>query len=168
MKKGGLILLLGLLLGTGAFSGIYYLGTASCRHMMNEPQPELAWLKREFNLGEEEFRKVSQLHGAYLPRCAERCRQIEEQNQRLQTLLHEAQTLTPEIQTVLTNRALMRAACEAEMWRHFIEVSRTMPVEQGRRYLAWVESQTFLSSQGMEQRHHASQPSDPHAGHSHH
>ena len=47
MKKGGWILLLGLILGTGAFSGFYYLGTASCRNLMREPQPELAWLKQE-------------------------------------------------------------------------------------------------------------------------
>jgi hypothetical protein len=35
------------------------------------------------------------------------------------------------------------------MLRHFYEVSRTMPPEQGRRYLAWVQERTFMCSEGM-------------------
>jgi hypothetical protein len=154
MKKGGLILLLGLVLGAASFFGFYYLGTASCRDMINRPQPELAWLKKEFNLDDAEFSRVSQLHEAYLPRCAERCRRIELQNQKLQELLRQTTTVTSEIKDLLVERGKMRAACEAEMLGHFIEVSRTMPPEQGRRYLAWAEQQLVLNGQGMEQRHH--------------
>jgi hypothetical protein len=47
MKKGALILLLGLLVSGAAFAGFYYLGTQSCRALMSQPQPELAWLKKE-------------------------------------------------------------------------------------------------------------------------
>ena len=32
------------------------------------------------------------------------------------------------------------------MLRHFIEVSQTMPAEQGRRYLAWVKEKAVLSN----------------------
>jgi hypothetical protein len=39
------------------------------------------------------------------------------------------------------------------MLRHFLEVSRTMPPEQGQRYLQWVEQQTCLSGQPMERLH---------------
>lgn len=154
MRKGATILLLGLLLGTAGFAGFYYLGTASCRQMMREPQPELAWLKKEFKLSDAEFERISNLHAAYLPQCAARCQKIEEQNQKLQKLFSQASTLTPEIQTLLNDRAKMRSDCEAEMMKHFIEVSRTMPVERGRRYLEWVQKQTFLRGQAMEDRHH--------------
>jgi hypothetical protein len=54
----------------------------------------------------------------------------------------------------MARRAQMRAECETEMLRHFLEVSRTMPVEQGKRYLAWVEQQTLLKGEAMEQQHH--------------
>jgi hypothetical protein len=155
MKKGGLILLLGLLLGTAAFSGFYYLGMAPCRNMMREPQPELAWLKKEFNLNEAEFARITQLHEAYLPQCGERCRLIAEQNRKLKVLLAKDATVTPEIQNLLMERAKTRAQCEAEMLKHFQEVSRAMPPEQGRRYLAWVEEQTVLGAQAMESRHKA-------------
>jgi hypothetical protein len=48
------------------------------------------------------------------------------------------------------------------MLKHFIAVSQTMPPEQGRRYLAWVEKQTFMRGEAMERQHHQ----DP--GHDHH
>ena len=153
MKKAGLILLLGLVVSTAAFSGFYYFGTASCRALARDPQPELAWLKKEFKLSDAEFARIVKLHEAYLPQCAQRCLRIAEQNRKLEQLLSQASSLTPEIQNVLAERAKTRADCEAEMLQHFLEVSRTMPPEQGRRYLEWVEQQTFLSGQAMEERH---------------
>lgn len=153
MKKGGLILLSGLLLGTAAFSGFYYLGTTPCRTMMQEPQPELAWLKKEFNLSDADFARVTAMHEAYMPQCAKRCQVIEGQNVKLRELLANSPTVTPEVENLLTERAKTRALCEAEMLKHFQEVSRAMPPEQGRRYLAWVQEQTVLSAQAMESRH---------------
>jgi hypothetical protein len=154
MKKAGLILLVGLLLSTAAFSGFYYFGTASCRAIMSEPQPELAWLKKEFKLSDTEFARITKLHEAYLPQCAQRCMRIAELNGKLEQLLSHASAVNPEIQNVLAERAKMRADCEAEMLNHFLEVSRMMPPEQGRRYLQWVEQQSFLNGQAMEAHHH--------------
>jgi hypothetical protein len=154
MKKAGLILLVGLLLSTAAFSGFYYFGTASCRAIMSEPQPELAWLKKEFKLSDTEFARITKLHEAYLPQCAQRCLRIAELNGKLEQLLSHASAVNPEIQSVLAERAKMRADCEAEMLNHFLEVSRMMPPEQGRRYLQWVEQQSFLNGQAMEAHHH--------------
>jgi hypothetical protein len=153
MKKGALILLLGLALSTAAFSGFYYFGTASCRQLMSQPQPELAWLKKEFHLSDAEFTRISQMHAAYLPQCRERCLRIAEQDRQLQQLLDKATNMTPEIQNLLAQRARTRGECETEMMKHFLEVSRTMPPEQGRRYLAWVEEHIFLRGQGMEAHH---------------
>ena len=166
MKKGAAILLLGLVVGVGAFFGLYYAGTASCREMLREPQPELAWLKREFKLSDAEFTRVSELHAAYLPECAARCQRIEEENGKLRGLFSKSSEVTPEIRDLLAERAKTRADCEAEMMKHFIDVSRTMPAEQGRRYLAWVQEQTVLRGQAMEERHRTDQ--DGHAGHHHH
>jgi hypothetical protein len=153
MKKTAQILLLGLVVATTAFAGLYYLGTASFRNLMRHPQPELAWLKKEFHLSDSEFGRISQMHEGYLPQCQERCKRIAEQDRRLRQLLEGATNLTPEIQSLLTERAKTRAECEAEMLKHFLAVSRSMPSEQGRRYLAWVGDQSCLRGQGMEERH---------------
>jgi hypothetical protein len=155
MRKGAAILLLGLLVCTAAFSGFYYFETAACRGMMREARPELAWLKTEFKLSVAEYARIVQLHEAYMPQCRERCRRIEEQNQKVQALLAQANTVTPQLQSLLAERAQTRAECEAAMLKHFLEVSQTMPPAQGRRYLAWVEGQSGLWGQGMEGRHRA-------------
>jgi hypothetical protein len=155
MKRGTMVLLLGLALGFAAFGGVYYLGTARCRSLMRQSQPELAWLKQEYNLSDSEFARISQLHEAYLPGCLERCRHIEEVNEKLRRLLPPAGSVTPEIQDLLAERARTRANCESEMLKHFLAVSRTMPAEQGKRYLAWVEERTLLQPQAMELSHHA-------------
>jgi hypothetical protein len=154
MKRGALILLLGLVLATAAFSGFYYFGTASCRDLMRQPQPELAWLKKEFQLSDTEFIWISQMHAAYLPQCQQRCLRIAEQNRRLDQLLANATNMTPEIANAMAERARMRGECETEMMKHFLAVSQTMPPEQGRRYLAWVEEHIFQAGQGMEAHHH--------------
>jgi hypothetical protein len=153
MRRAATILIFGLLLGAASFAGIYYFRTSSCRAIMSQPQPELAWLKKEFSLSDAEFVRISKLHQAYLPQCAARCRMIQAQNQKLKELLSQATHVTPEIQNLIAERAKTRAECEVEMMKHFLEVSRSMPPEQGRRYLAWVQAQTFLHGQGMEQRH---------------
>lgn len=153
MKRGALILLLGLLVATAAFSGFYYLETAPSRAIMSQPQPELAWLRKEFKLSDAEFARITKLHEAYLPQCAQHCVRIAEQNRRLEQLLAQSSSVTPEIRNLLAQRAQTRADCEAEMLKHFVEVSRTMPPEEGKRYLEWVEQQTFLSGQAMELRH---------------
>jgi small-conductance mechanosensitive channel len=153
MKKSAIILLLGLLACTAAFAGFYYFGMAGCRGLMRQPQPELAWLRKEFHLSDAEFARISQLHQAYLPQCRQRCRLVQQQDGKLQQLLAQAKTVTPEIQTLLADRAKTRADCEAEMLKHFLAVSRTMPPDQGRRYLDWVQNQTSLRGQAMEQRH---------------
>ena len=93
------------------------------------------------------------MHEAYLPQCRARCKLLKEQDEKLQQLLAQSQTVTPEIKSLLAERAKTRAECEAEMLKHFLEVSRTMPSEQGQRYLAWVQQQSSLRGQGMQQRH---------------
>ena len=150
MKRGLLILALGLVGAVVAYCCVYLMGTAKPRAMMQSPQPELAWLKHEFNLGDAEFKRISELHAGYLPQCKERCLRIDELNNKLTEVLTSATQVTPEIEKLLNERAQMRAMCQAEMLKHFFEVSRTMPPEQGKRYLAWARDNTCLREQAMD------------------
>jgi hypothetical protein len=86
----------------------------------------------------------------YLPQCKERCQRIDELNDTLSNRLASATQVTPEIEKLLSERAQMRATCQTEMLKHFFEVSRTMPPEQGKRYLAWVRENTCLREQAMD------------------
>ena len=150
MQRGILILLLGLTIAAMAYGGFYLLGTATPRSLQRSAQPELAWLQHEFKLSDTTLASVAQLHAGYLPRCMERCRQINGINDRLASALASATTVTPELEKLLHERAQLRAACQAEMLQHFFEVSRTMPLEQGQRYLAWARNNTCLREQTMD------------------
>ena len=150
MRRGILILVLGVVGAAIACRCFYLMGTATPRALMRSAQPELAWLKHEFSLSDAEFTRIAQLHAGYLPQCKERCRRIDEFNTQLSSTLATATQVTPELEKMLSERAQMRANCQAEMLKHFFEVSRTMPPEQGKRYLAWVRENTCLREPAMD------------------
>jgi Heavy-metal resistance len=149
MKRSGIVLLIGLALGCVAYFGGYFAETAKPRAMLHSDAPELAWLKAEFNLSDAEFKRITELHQAYLPGCEERCHRIDAKNDELRKLLAAATTMTPDIERKLGEAAALRLECEKAMLTHFLAVSRAMPPEQGKRYLAWVEEQTFLPEHRM-------------------
>ena len=149
MKKGVLILVLGLVAAVAAYGCIYFLCTSSARTLQQGDTPELAWLKEEFNLSDADFKRVSELHAAYLPQCRDMCREIDAHNVKLQRLLSGATNMTPEITTALAESSRLRSECQTMMLSHFFQVSQTMPPEQGRRYLSWVKAKAFLPDYGM-------------------
>jgi hypothetical protein len=149
MKRGALILMLGGVLGLGAYCGFYFAGTASHRALLESEKPELEWLKKEFNLADSAFDRVVRLHDAYKTECAEMCRRIDAKNQELKELLAKADHVTPGIEAKLVEAGQLRLQCQKNMLRHFLEVSRNMPPDQGRRYLAWVQEKTFLPEHKM-------------------
>jgi hypothetical protein len=154
MKRSLVILVAGVGVAVLGYCGIYYAGTA--RYCCPEPgkAPELAWLKQEFHLGDAEFARISEMHEQYLRGCAERCHRIDIKNEELARLLAATNSITPEIEKALGDSALLRAECQKKMLEHFYQVSQTMPPEQGKRYLAWVQSKTVLSDTHSEMQHH--------------
>jgi hypothetical protein len=150
MKRSLSILMLGILLGALAYGGFVFIGTRSDRAMLHAQSPELLWLKKEFNLSDTEFKRISALHEAYMPHCAEMCRRIEGKNAEIKSLVLTATNANPEIQQKLKEGALLRAECQQMMLEHFFAVSRSMPPQQGQRYLAWVQGRTFLPGGQME------------------
>lgn len=147
MKKTCLILLAGLVAGVVAYAGIYLHATSVQCSMERSSHPELTWLKAEYHLSNAQFAQIVQLHDAYHPKCAELCRRIDEQNAKVQRLLDATNAVTPQIKEALAESARLRTECESAMLQHFYEVSQAMPPEQGKRYLAWVQSETLLPGQ---------------------
>jgi hypothetical protein len=152
MKRGILILVLGLVAAAAAYGCVYAACTSFVRILQRSETPELAWLKEEFNLSDAEFKRVSDLHAAYLPHCRERCRQIDAQNVELQKHLAGATNATPEIDLALAESGRLRSECQRMMLHHFFQVSQKMPPEQGHRYLSWVKEKAFLPNYGMNSR----------------
>ena len=143
MKRPWLILAGGLLLALLAYGGAYYFASAHSRCLEHSQTPELAWLQNEFRLSDAEFTRVAQLHESYLAACAERCKRIDALNQEMRALLAETNTVTPAVESTLQQAARLRVECQKEMLQHLYRISRTMPPEQGRRYLSWVIARTL-------------------------
>ena len=156
------ILVSGLLACAAACGAVYLASTSPIRELKNHPAPELAWLREEFKLNDVDFKKVCELHYAYLPQCKELCARIAEKNARMRALMETSTNVTPEIQAALSEAAQLRAQCRSQMLNHFFQVSRTMPPAEGQRYLAWIRSQTLWSDGGM---NHGGASGDHHLGH---
>ena len=149
MKRGLIIIAIGLIAAAAAYGCVYFVCSSPTRDLQRSDKPELAWLKEEFHLSDAEFKHLSELHAAYLPKCQEMCRQIDAQNEQLEKLILTSTNVTPEIESSLAQAARLRAECQTMMLRHFIQVSQMMPPEQGRRYLVWVKEKAFLPDYGM-------------------
>jgi Heavy-metal resistance len=160
MKRALTILVGGLLVACAAYCLFYFTGTAGHRKVLASKAPELLWLKKEFHLSDAELARIAQLHEAYLPQCRARCQQIEELNRKLTQAIGSASQMTPDIEQLLAERGKVRTDCQAEMLKHFFDVSRTMPAGQGRRYLAWVQERTCLSEPLM--NHGGAEDTDHH------
>ena len=158
MRRGLTFLGLGLVGALLAYCCLYFAGTSAKREMIHSQQPELAWLKREFGLSDLEFDRVAKRHAAYLPQCQEMCRRIDSQNLKLKTLLAGASSLNPEIEEAITEATRLRGECQRNMLRHFFDLSQAMPLEQGKRYLAWITERTILPERGMGPMGHDAHP----------
>jgi len=153
MKRSGLVLLAGIVLAVAAYVGFYSAFSAKSRSLAASQEPELHWLKHEFQITDGEFARISEMHESYRAGCAQRCRLIDERNEELKRLLASSSSITPEIEKALAETARLRAECQSKMLQHFYEVSRTMPPEQGRRYLAWVTERTILPDTHSQMHH---------------
>lgn len=131
-----------MLVAASAFAACFSIASCAKRHGTRESD-DLAWLCSEFHLSEPELSQVRALHASYLPKCEAMCVRIVEKNRELGSLLNGVKEVTPAVEQKLAEVAALRAECQAQMLRHFLEVSRTMSAEQGARYLIMMERLTL-------------------------
>jgi hypothetical protein len=118
---------------------------------MTNPADDLAWLRQEFQLGDAEMARVRQLHDGYLPKCGEMCAKIAAKKREVDQALAGATNVTAAVEQQVMELSALRAQCQLQMLRHFAEVSRVMPPEQGRRYLAEMQRLTLGFHEQIEQ-----------------
>ena len=109
-------------------------------------------IRKEFHLSDAEMARIRELHEGYLPKCGEMCAKIAAKKRELDSVLGSGTNITAEAQAKLSEVAELRAQCQAQMLQHFATVSRAMPPEQGRRYLAEMQKLTLGSHEQTESR----------------
>ena len=164
MRRSLLILAGALLLGAALLGGSSLLVKHLCARQWVPPGDNLAWFRREFQLTKPEFERIRQLHEGYLPKCRELCARIAAKKQELQAALAAGNGLTPDAEKKLAEVGALRAQCQAQMLRHFYEVSQAMPSDQGRRYLAEMQRLTL----GFHEQFEHSMSDDGMGEHGHH
>lgn len=145
MKRSSFILLLGLVAVIAGYGFFYFSGMAKHRVALQNSPPELTWVKSEFQLTDAAFTKVCQLHLDYMPHCKEMCARIDKLNLELESLVLQTNAITSDIEMKMTEASQLRLECQKMLLHHFYEVSRQMPPQQGKRYLALMRQQSVLS-----------------------
>ena len=161
MKRPLLILIIALLAGSALFAGSYFMSRRVCESCSSSSTDSLDWLRQEFHLSDAEMARMHELHDGYLPKCGEMCAQIAAKKQELDAALVGSTNISAVATQKLTELAMLRAQCQAQMLQHFIEVSQAMPPEQGHRYLVEMERLTVGAHEQTEQS------MSEHAGHAH-
>lgn len=123
---------------------------------------DLVWLQREFKLTDAELQHIRQLHEGYLPKCREMCSRIASKREELDAALEQTGSASTQAEQKLVELGTLRAQCQAQMLRHFEEVSRAMAPAQGKRYLEEMKKLTLGSHDQFE---HSMGKAD--AGHGH-
>jgi Spy/CpxP family protein refolding chaperone len=109
-----------------------------------------------------EFERIRKLHEGYLPRCAELCQRIAQKNSELQHIVSGPNVEANAVEQKLKEAGELRVECQKNMFNHFLEVSRQMPPEQGRRYLQWVQQRTLTPEHDMVRRHRSDHAMEHH------
>ena len=161
MKRSPLILILALLATVAVFAASYLLGQRVCAKHAAKTADDLDWLRQEFRLSDAELKRIRELHDGYLPQCAEMCQKIAAKQRELAAALTSATNPPATTEQTMAELAALRVQCQTQMLRHFAEVSRAMPPEPGRRYLAEMQRLTLGFHEQIEQS-----MSEP-AGHAH-
>ena len=151
MKRPLLILVIALLAGSALFASSYLMSRRVCESCGARSTDNLDWLREEFHLNDADMAMMRQLHDGYMPKCASMCGQIAAKKLELEAALAGATNITSDAKQKLTELAVLRSQCQAQMLEHFVEVSRAMPPEEGRRYLAEMERLTVGAHEQTEQ-----------------
>jgi hypothetical protein len=135
-------------LGLGAYRLVGHL----CAEHLVGSTDDLHWLRTEFRLSDAEMARIRQLHKGYLPQCQDFCARIAAKQREVAQALSTGTNITAAVEQKLTEAATLRAQCQATMLQHFVEVSRVMPPEQGRRYLSEMQRLTLGAHEQIEHR----------------
>ena len=147
-----LIILIGLFALAGAvFAGAFFVSRQICMTQTCNAADNLDWLRAEFHLTDAEMARVRELHQGYMPKCMDMCGRIAEKKSEVAAALNGATNVNADAEKKLIELGELRAQCQAQMLQHFIEVSRAMPPEQGRRYLAEMQRITLGFHEQIEQ-----------------
>lgn len=134
-RWGMIVVVLAVICGAVAFWVTRSHMTEKSHAVLLDDLPELAWVKKEFQLTDQQFAKVRELHIGYRPKCAEMCQRISEAHDKLKTAVQTHDAMSPELKKAIEEHAAVHAECQRSMLTHLYETAAVLDKEQARRYL---------------------------------
>ncbi len=135
MKRGLLFLLVALAAGITAFCIARSHRQSAHSGVLLDSMPELAWLRTELKLTDDQAAKAGELHVAYRPVCAEMCRHISEAHEKLESISRGSRGMTPELDAAIKDHARVHAECQRKMLEHLYQTAALFDAEQAAKYL---------------------------------
>ena len=146
MKKGLLILVMAIAAGVAAFYITRTHQQSVHKEVLLDSLPELAWLRVELKLTDDQFAKASALHLAYRPTCVKMCGNIAEAQTRLDALAKSGRGMTPELEAAIRDSARVHAECRMKMLEHLYQTAGLLDEKQAARYLEMMLPQALDST----------------------
>jgi hypothetical protein len=151
MKRLLRLVLLAALCGAAGYYASVAVATARTAAMVKDENGELRWLRSEFELNDEQFRRVVALHDEYKPQCDALCDTLTGAKESLRDEMQRSGgEVTPAMRAALTAVAAAEVKCRQGMIEHVYAVSREMTPENGKRYRQMIEA--HLLDGGAHQR----------------
>jgi hypothetical protein len=149
MKRFFGILVLILLAGWGAWSVSYYTGLRKVQPLVQSDQAQMEWLRQEYHLSDAQFVAIKKLHEDYEPVCVRLCEKVVDSQGKLARLIEANRTVTPDLEAALRECAQVKEECQQAMLGHVYRVSAAMSEEDGRRYVAMMETRVVRPGTGI-------------------
>ena len=100
-----------------------------------DTMPELAWVRSELKLTDEQFKKVARLHVDYRPECVKMCHRISQAHEQIEELAKTGRGMTPELDTALREHAAIHLECQQTMLGHIYRTAALLDERQSAKYL---------------------------------
>jgi hypothetical protein len=148
MRKGHYFLLIALFAGVLAFCVSRFHQQSAQREVLLDSIPELAWLRDELDLSEEQFAKASELHIAYRPICEEMCAKIASAHESMDAVAARSRGMTSELTDAIREHARVHAECQERMLEHVYRTAEVLDKKQADAYLRTVLPHALGSDAG--------------------
>jgi hypothetical protein len=100
----------------------------------------MAWLKREYQLDDATFERVTDAHRRYFRECEKRCHELEDVNNHFLSEVRSPTKPQSDLDAVQLLQESICHDCRLAMIEHVHEVASLMPPEKGRRFIADVRN----------------------------
>ena len=147
MRRGVFVFIVAVLLATSLFCGYRWFACREARALAAKADAEMEWLRREFELNDEEFSRVAALHEAYRPKCDALCRAVVEANAKLHAAMSDSPGITPEVASALQNASESEQECRRALLGHIYAVSAEMKPDAAGRYMAMMKPRIVRSAE---------------------